>query len=89
MAQPYDLIVFVVALQTILITVILSYTIIHINSIDQYSIPVKSYILNQIPNATSNTYLNNSKATKCRLIPFKLCLNKCLRRSIFEFERSA
>ena len=29
------------------------------------------YILNQIPNTTSNTFLNNPKPTECRLIPFK------------------
>ena len=44
-------------------------------------------ILNQIP--TSNTSLNNSKPTKCRLIPFKPWLDKCVRHSIFEFERFA
>ena len=43
-------------------------------------------ILNQIPNATSNTFLNNSKSTKCRLIPFKPWLDKCVRHSIFMFE---
>ena len=48
-----------------------------------------SYILNQIPNVTSNTFLNNSKPTECSLIPFKLWLDKCVRHSMFEFERSA
>ena len=47
------------------------------------------YILNQIPNATRNTFLNNSKPTECRLMPFKPWLDKCVRHSIFEFERSA
>ena len=46
-------------------------------------------ILNQIPNATSKTFLNNSKPTECRLISFKPWLNKCVRHSIFEFKRSA
>ena len=46
------------------------------------------YILNQIPNATSNTFLNNSKPTECRLTPFKPWLDKSVRHSIFEFERS-
>ena len=48
----------------------------------------KINILNQISNATSNSFLNNSK-TKCGLIPFKPWLDKCVRHSIFEFERSA
>ena len=46
-------------------------------------------ILNQIPNATSNTFLNNSKPTECRLILFKPWLDECVRHSIFKFERSA
>ena len=46
-------------------------------------------ILNQILNATINTFLNNSKPTKYRLIPFKPWLDKCVRHSIFVFERSA
>ena len=48
-----------------------------------------SYILKQIPNATSNTFLNISKPTECRLTPFKSWLDKCVRHSMFEFERSA
>ena len=44
------------------------------------------YILNQIPNATSNTFLDNSKPTECRLIPVKPWLDKCIRHSIFEFD---
>ena len=51
--------------------------------------PAKLYILNLISNATSNTFLNISKPTKCRLIPFKLWLDKCVGHSIFVFERSA
>ena len=47
------------------------------------------YILNQIPYATGNTFLNNSKPTECRLLPFKPWLDKCLRHSVIEFERSA
>ena len=35
-------------------------------------------ILNQIPNATNITFLNNSKPTECRLIPFKPWLEMCL-----------
>ena len=44
-------------------------------------------ILNQIPNATSNTFLNNSKSAECRLIPFKQWL--CVRHLNVKFERSA
>ena len=47
------------------------------------------YILNQIPNATSNTFLNNSKPTECRLISFKPWLDKCVLHSIVVFERAA
>ena len=39
------------------------------------------YILNQIPNATSNTFLNNSQPTERRPIPFKPWLDKCVRHS--------
>ena len=46
-----------------------------------------SYILYQIPSAADNTFLNNSKPTECRLIPFKPWLDKC-HHLIFEFERS-
>ena len=46
-------------------------------------------ILNPIPNATSNTPLNNSKTTKCRLIPFTPWLDKCIHNSIFRFEQCA
>ena len=47
-----------------------------------------AYILNQLPNATRNIFLNNSKPTECRLIPFKPWLDKWVRHSIVEFERS-
>ena len=47
------------------------------------------YILNQIPNATTNIFLNNSKSTECRLIPFNPWLDKCVLHSVFGFERSA
>ena len=43
----------------------------------------------QNPNATSNTLLNNSKPTECRLIPLKPWLDKCVCYSIFGIERSA
>ena len=46
-------------------------------------------ILNKIPNATSNIFLNISKPTECRLIPFQPWLDKCVGHSIFEFEQSA
>ena len=49
----------------------------------------KWHLLNQIPNASSNTPLNNSKLTECRLILFKPWVDKCIRHSVFEFERSA
>ena len=44
-------------------------------------------ILNQIPNATNNTFLINSKPTKCRPILLKTLLDKCLRHSVVDFER--
>ena len=47
------------------------------------------HILNLNPNATSNTFLNNSEPTKYRLIPFKPLLDKCVRHQIVECERSA
>ena len=49
----------------------------------------KWHLLNQIPNASSNTFLNNSKLSECRLILFKPWVDKCIRHSVFEFERSA
>ena len=53
-------------------------------------LPVKqTYILNHIPNATSNTFLNISKPAECRLIPFKPWLDKCVGHSVFEYEPSA
>ena len=45
--------------------------------------------LNQIPNATINTFLNNSKPAHCRVIAFNPWLDKYVRHLIFEFERSA
>ena len=37
---------------------------------------ITDYKFNQIPNATSNTFLNNSKPAECRLIPFKPWLDE-------------
>ena len=44
-------------------------------------------ILNQIPNATSKTFLNNSKSTKYITMSFKLWLDKCMYHFMIEFER--
>ena len=41
-----------------------------------------SLILNQIPNATCNTFLNISKPTECRLIPSQPWLDKCVGHSV-------
>ena len=47
------------------------------------------FLFNQIPYAASNTSLNNPKPTECRPMPFKPWLDKYVRHSVFEFERSA